>query len=301
MKRSNAVLCKMKTWKIWSTEVDPFDRVSPTQLDGDVKKEVFDIMRWQDPKRAALRTGDTNKEPTYEVPAAKHPDTLTFSDIGSMYRLPNEQMKAFFQEGFCGNIVKAFAPPLQPRCFLYRKQAHLMNKYIQKMDSWVSKGEALHELRDNKAGFIFDGPHGSGKSVLLNQTVHFARSRKMLVFYVPDASEWTSGGFVVPSTVLPGFFDNPNECLTLMKFFCRNPVNKEILGARRLTKKYPLPQGFYDKMDTVWDLLHYAFDDVENAPVVFKYFLDELIAIQEYVWDYDGILVIKMLCAREAH
>eukprot|EP01063_Lacrimia_lanifica_P018637 TRINITY_DN25540_c0_g1_i1.p1 TRINITY_DN25540_c0_g1~~TRINITY_DN25540_c0_g1_i1.p1 ORF type:complete len:492 (+),score=197.21 TRINITY_DN25540_c0_g1_i1:117-1592(+) len=282
MRRTLAAQCHLRRFKIWSTEVDPFDRVSPMQFEGDTKAEMYDIMRWQDPKIDARKTRTESTEPAWKVPEAMHPDKLSFEDIGSMYRLSEQDMKAYFQEGFCGQIVKAFAPPLQPRCFLYRKQAHLMNLYIKKMKDWETKGEALSELRDNKPGFIYDGPHGCGKSALLNQVVHFGRSRGTLVFYVPDAAEWTSGSFVIPSTTLPGFYDNPNETLQLLKHFCRMPCNYAILSKIPLSREYPLPKGVgREPPKTVWDLLHYAFDDIETTVVVFKYFLDELIAIKD--------------------
>ena len=284
LRRASVVRDRVRSLKIWPTEVDPFDRVAPLQFEGDTKKELHDIMRWRDPKINAARTGEECTEPAYEVPKSLHPNQLSYSDIGSMYRLSEVDMKAHFQEGFCGNIVKAFAPPLQPRCFLYRKQAHLLNKYLEKFEKWESKGEALAELRDGKPGFIYDGPHGSGKSVILNQAVHFARSRDMLTLYIPDASEWTSGSFVVPSTLLPGFYDNPNETLNLMKYFCRIPGNKKILQGRKLSREYPLPMSeTHDKLETVWDLLHYGFDDIETTVVVFKYFLDEVVLMNEYV------------------
>eukprot|EP01059_Diplonema_ambulator_P010543 TRINITY_DN20573_c0_g1_i3.p1 TRINITY_DN20573_c0_g1~~TRINITY_DN20573_c0_g1_i3.p1 ORF type:complete len:499 (+),score=98.09 TRINITY_DN20573_c0_g1_i3:28-1524(+) len=258
------------------------DRVSPVQFEGDMKRELHDIMKWKDPKVASMGGAEENTEPAWEIPKPVPPQQMSFDDIGRMYRLSDGDMKSFFQEGFAGQIVKAFAPPLQPRCFLYRKQAHLMNKYLEKMGSWEQKGDVLSELRDNKAGFIFDGPHGCGKSALLNQVVHFSRSREYLTFYIPDAAEWTSGGFVVPSTTLPGFFDNPNEMLQILKYFCRVPVNRKILQNRKLSRKYSIPkQGGHSDLDTVWDLLHYAFDDIETTPVVFKYFLDELIAIKD--------------------
>eukprot|EP00659_Diplonema_papillatum_P018624 gene18624-28720_t len=281
--RRQARKCHVKKLKIWPTDVDPFDRVSPVQVDGDVKTELHDIMRWRDPKITAARKGEESTEPKFEIPKAVDPSLLAYDDIGTMYRLSEKDMRSCFQEGFPGNLVKAFAPPMQPRCFLYRKPSHLLNKYIEKFEHWLDKDEVLRELRDNKPGFIYDGPHGCGKSALLAQSVHFARSRKMLTVYIPDASEWTSGSFVVPSTTLPGFFDSPNEQLQLLKYFCRGEANRQILSSRRLSKEYPVPSSGtgFNKLETVWDLLHYAFDDIESVPVIFKYFLDELIAIKD--------------------
>ena len=251
--------CRSKLFKIWPTEVDAFDRVQPFKFEGDEKAELHDIMKWMDPKIEAQKNGTKSTEPEFKIPEATAPSALAYTDIGDMYRLSNEDMKKFFQEGFAGLIVKAFAPPLQPRCFLYRKHTHLINKYIEKFQNWADKDEVLREMRDGKPGFIFDGPHGCGKSVLMNQAVHFGRSREILTFYIPDASEWTSASFVVPSTTLPGFFDNPNETLQLLKFFCRMDCNRKILKERKLTRKYPIPKvSEFTKMDTLWDLLNYG-------------------------------------------
>eukprot|EP00756_Hemistasia_phaeocysticola_P036460 Hpha_TRINITY_DN16643_c1_g3::TRINITY_DN16643_c1_g3_i1::g.181923::m.181923/K17408/DAP3, MRPS29; small subunit ribosomal protein S29 len=269
-------------FKIWPSEVDSFDRIEPRGYHAVTEqgsRKIHEIMGWLDPK---IDDQPESEEPTYPTPPATRPDQLAFQDIGKMYCLSDDDMKAYFQEGFAGLITKAFAPPLQPRGFLYRKLSHLLNVYIGKFEDWDTKEDVLYELRDGKSGFILDGPHGCGKSAILNQVVHSARSRGILTVFIPDATEWTSGSFVMPSTVVPGFFDNPNECLELLRYFCRCPVNQRILSERPLSRVYPMPRlGQQDKLETVWDLLHFAFDDVETCPIVFKYFLDELIAIKD--------------------
>lgn len=297
----------------WPTNVDSSERLPPKRpdLDGNFgtlnfRNEIHSVMGWMDPTIWARKTGrlqphadedgrptggtfelaeeEDSAEPRYtEYPATK-PEMLLYSDIGTVYRLSDDDMRAYFQEGFAGQIVKAFAPPMQPRGFLYRKLDHLLNTYIGKMKRFQDPKvrDVLYELRDGKAGFILDGPHGCGKSALLNQVVHYARSRGMLVFFINDAEQWTCGSFVVPSTVLPGFFDNPNETLELLRNFCKMDCNKQILQRKKLSRVYPVPSHTGRKPpETVWDLLTHAFDDIETTPVVFKYFLDELIAIKD--------------------
>lgn len=217
---------------------------------------------------------------TYEHPREIGATQLCFNDIDSMYCLGNDELMHFFPEGLGGKVMQLM-PPGHPRGFLYRKESHLLNCYIDKLQYWKSKKSAIQALTNKKPGFIFDGPTGCGKSALLCQAVHFSRSRGLPTLYIPNAKDWTHGEWCWPSTILPGFFDAPDAGRSFLKSF--GVANKAILKKWPLTctpKDLPVEHGemqpkcLYDLCE--WGHRAAAPASIDRQSVCLKFLFDEI-------------------------
>ena len=219
-------------------------------------------------------------EKTYQHPAEVLPSNLGFGEINGMYSVGNDEIKKYFAEGVGGKAFQLFVPG-HPRSFLYRKQSHLLNKFIDKIPYWNSKSDALSALSGDRPGFIIDGPTGTGKSSLMAQAVHYARSRDIMTIYVPNAKDWTHGEWCWPSTLLPGFWDVPDAGRSFLQYFARS--NRDVLSKWPLVctpKDLPTdrsekpPETLYDLMD--WGHSAPAPSSVDRQSVAIKYLMDEL-------------------------
>lgn len=153
---------------------------------------------------------------TYSHPPEVYPAQLGFNDIDAMYCIGNDDLVKYFPEGLGGKTMQLM-PPGHPRGFLYRKESHLLNCFIEKLNFWQPKESALRSLTNGRPGFIIDGPSGCGKSVVICQVVHYARSRDIMTLYIPNAKVWTHGEWCWPSTILPGFFDAPDAARDFLR------------------------------------------------------------------------------------
>lgn len=224
--------------------------------------------------------GTVSVKKIYEHPREKRPQELGLAHVNGVYCVSNDDLVRTFPEGLGGKVMQTM-PPGHPRGFLYRKQSHLLNLYIDKLLFWESKHTVLRSLTDGRPGFIVDGPTGSGKSALMCQAVHFARSRGLLTLYVPNARSWTHGEWCWPSTILPGFFDAPDASRALLQYFAR--ANKDVLTAwplRKTPKDLPTEQGerqpanVYDLC--LWGYTAAAPSSIDRQSVALKFLLDEI-------------------------
>lgn len=71
-------------------------------------------------------------------------------------------------------------------------------------------------LSDIKKQIVLDGPRSCGKSIALAMLVHWARTEGWLVFYVPQAKDWTHGGFFYRNTY-SDFFDTPIQAAKILQ------------------------------------------------------------------------------------
>ncbi|RNF15809.1 uncharacterized protein Tco025E_05378 [Trypanosoma conorhini] len=216
----------------------------------------------------------------YSHPPETVPTRLSFNDINSMYCIGNDELVRFFPEGLGGKVMQLM-PPGHPRGFLYRKEAHLLNLFIDKVQYWQAKHDVLSSLTNNRPGFIIDGPTGCGKSALMAQVVHYARSRKLLTLYVPNAKDWTHGEWCWPSTILPGFFDAPDAARSFLRYFAI--ANRTTLLSWRLKctpNDLPVeqgerqPQNLYELCE--WGHKAVAPASIDRQSVCIKFLLDEI-------------------------
>ncbi|EPY28587.1 mitochondrial 28S ribosomal protein S29-like protein [Strigomonas culicis] len=224
-------------------------------------------------------------EKSYTHPREIPPDQLSFNDIDSMYCVGNDELMQYYPEGLGGKVMQLM-PPGHPRGFLYRKESHLLNCYIEKVQFWKSKKNVLQTLTNGRPGFIIDGPSGSGKSALICQAVHYARIRNLLTLYVPNVKAWTHGEWCWPSTILPGFFDAPDAAREFLKYFA--VANRQLLQNWKLKctpsdlpleKNEQQPQNLYQLCE--WGHQAVAPASVDRQSVCVKYLFDEISAEKE--------------------
>lgn len=217
---------------------------------------------------------------TYEHPQEILPAQLHFNDIDSMYCLGNNELIKYFPEGLGGKVMQLM-PPGHPRGFLYRKESHLINLFIEKLQFWKSKIDVIRSLSNDRLGFIFDGETGCGKSALMCQAVHFCRSRGLTTLYIPNASAWTHGEWCWPSTILPGFFDAPDAGRLLLKHFAlANKTSLKMWPLKCTPEGLPIEQG-EKPPSTLFDLCEWghrssAPASIDRQSICLKFLLDEI-------------------------
>ncbi|CCW66650.1 unnamed protein product [Phytomonas sp. Hart1] len=222
---------------------------------------------------------------TYSHPPEVLPTQLNFNDIDSMYCIGNDELIRYFPEGLGGKVMQLM-PPGHPRGFLYRKESHLLNTFIQKLTFWATKRSVISTLSNGRPGFILDGPTGCGKSALVCQAVHFARSRNILTLYIPNAKTWTHGEWCWPSVILPGFFDAPDAAREFLQYFAIS--NRNILenwSLKCTPSDLPIDQGETSPKTLLqlceWGYQAVAPASIDRQSVCIKFLLDELSAEKE--------------------
>jgi small subunit ribosomal protein S29 len=219
---------------------------------------------------------------TYEHPPEVAPSKLSFANINGMYCMGNDDLVSYFQEGVPGKVGQLF-PPTHPRGFLYRKQSHLLNCFVDKVPHYTSKKETLAALTAGRPGLVFDGATGTGKSALMTQALHFARSRGIFTIFVPNARDWTHGEWAWPSTVLPGFWDAPDATRNFFAYLAKSERKALAEWPLRVTPK-TLPCESSEQHPTTllglceWAVAVPAPASVDRQSVAIKYFMDEIMA-----------------------
>lgn len=223
-------------------------------------------------------------ERTYNHPAEKSAAELSFSDINGMYCVGNDALQDYFAEGVPGKVMQTFVPG-HPRGFLYRRESHLLNSFIQKAQHWKMKRDVLGTLTNGRPGFIFDGETGTGKSALMAQAVHFARSRGICTVFVPNARDWTHGEFVWPNVLLPGFWDVPDAGRNFLMYTARSNKSAFQDWKLRVTPPMPVEKG-ESTPTTLLELCQWGYNapapsSVDRQSVALKYVMDEFVAEQD--------------------
>ena len=231
------------------------------------------------------------QEKTYSHPKEINPSDLSFADINRMYCIGNDDLIATYPEGLGGKVMQLM-PPGHPRGFLFRKQSYLINQYVRKCATGLIPGvevnPTLRALAGGRPGFIVDGATGTGKSALMAQAVHYARSRGILTVYVPNAKDWTHGEWCWPSVLLPGFWDAPDASRMFLHYFSR--AQQAILNSMplRVTPKDLPTENGESKPSNVYELCIWgagakvgAPNNIDRQSVGIKYVMDELMAYTE--------------------
>lgn len=224
-------------------------------------------------------------EKTYNHPKEVSPSDLSMDSVNGMYCIGNDDLMKTYPEGLGGPLMQLM-PPGHPRGFLYRTHSHLINTYISKLPHWKAKTAGLRSLTNGRPGFIFDGETGTGKSALMAQAVHFARSRGIITVYIPNAHTWTHGEWSWPSTILPGFFDVPDAARKFLEMFARAHSDALREWKLRVTPKDLPVEPNETRPESLYDLCRWAHSapspaSVDRQSVAVKYLLDELVAETE--------------------
>eukprot|EP00760_Papus_ankaliazontas_P011598 PhM_4_TR14872/c0_g1_i2/m.30115/K17408/DAP3, MRPS29; small subunit ribosomal protein S29 len=241
------------------------------------------------------------EERLYDHPPEVPPQSLDFNSINRMYCMSNDDLRKYYPEGLGGKVMQLFVPG-HPRGFLYRRNSHLLNVYIDKMKAM--REDVVQTLRGNTAGLLLHGESGSGKSALLCQAVHYARAKGILTLYVPNASHYTHGEWAWPSVVLPGFFDVPDAARATLQYFARAHADKLAKMPLTVTPN-DLPIDSTERpVKTLLDLCDWATraqapTSIDRQSIAIKFLLDELRNVKDVpvLYVVDGI----NLFALESH
>jgi len=143
----------------------------------------------------------------YEL-ADADPSTHSKSDAGKVFRLYKEAIKEKMPEGLAGDMHKIMFGPRRENYPAIRQKwwnMILKNKpgmvirhqsvgIISSLQGLSLRGKASGKPEMNSHGFLLDGPAGSGKSMVLNHVVMWARAtEEWLVVFIPQAGHLTQG------------------------------------------------------------------------------------------------------------
>lgn len=217
------------------------------------------------------------RNPKPEIPVP--PPTLEEYDflpgikipVGGFYEIPRSSLKKVFPEGVAGGMLEEFLG-LNRVGFFLRPVAR---DAIQKLKDLHQSG-----FQQQTTPLILDGVKGSGKSALLNQLVYWARSAGWLVVFLPRSAMVKRTGFLLPSRVHIGCFDQPNHARALCYCMLRAHGDK--------LKTLPLRRGpftistFSSEGKTLFDLLKFGCQKWTHSGDVVHYFMRELQRVTEF-------------------
>jgi len=198
--------------------------------------------------------------------------------IGSVYHLPTDQPR-LYPESVAGRMAEV--PPTS-RGFLYRKPTMLLHEYVRKFAQYQTRREALRELRNGRAGFLLTGSDGVGKSVLLAQSVQFARAAGVLTLYFPDCHRHTHGHlYLEPNPLLPGYFDTPIPTVAFFKSL--RAAQPTVLKSIPFSPAVPLPIDAPEEKPPVnlLQLVDWGLAKVDRHGILLKIFLDEVLTLKD--------------------
>jgi len=148
---------------------------------------------------------------TSGIMADADPRTHRPSDVGKVYSLPKATIERVFPEGLAGLMHKMLFGQTRRRhgpdknanhwydAILKEQPGVLIRKEAAQIISalyCVSKTGTLKGSPNMQAtpGFLLDGPPGTGKSMIINHCVHWARSTgEWLVVFLPEPSRLVMG------------------------------------------------------------------------------------------------------------
>ncbi|XP_078446609.1 mitochondrial 28S ribosomal protein S29-like protein [Wolffia australiana] len=162
---------------------------------------------------------------------------LGHKDICSYFDFSVEDLKGKLPEGLPAGMTQEFGETRRWALLVRESFIDLRDNFRRIVDPPARVSSKSSPIRKQ---VILDGLVSCGKSILLAMLVHWARSEGWLVFYVPNASEWTRGGFFYknPQTDL---WDTPVQATQILKDFLK--FNESHLQNLPLQIQDPIPLG----------------------------------------------------------
>lgn len=149
---------------------------------------------------------------------------LTEDTVSKIYCVPNKETKEVFPRG----LPQRFRTQIdcfKNTCWILRAQTH---DIISKLRDGV-------EGQQNSNKFLIHGRDGGGKTICLDQVVHWCWKAGWLVVHVPGVSFWAhSRRELRPSQLFPGTYDQPHEASIWLKNF--RAVNAKMLKHIKLSE-----------------------------------------------------------------
>ncbi|CAJ2640418.1 28S ribosomal protein S29, mitochondrial [Trifolium pratense] len=188
-----------------------------------------------DEKDPSLNVGP-NGRPLFT--SASSLSKLTSNDTCTYFKLTKETLDAVLPEGLPVGMSKEFQDSKRTALLVRQSFLDLRDNFRRVVDPPMSSphGKGVKVRKQ----VILDGPVSCGKSIALAMLVQWAREEGWLVFYVPQAKEWTHGGFFYkhPQTDL---WDTPVQAENVLKDFLK--YNESYLKELPCQIFDPIPLG----------------------------------------------------------
>jgi hypothetical protein len=220
------------------------------------------------------------------VLADSDPSTHRPGDEGKVYPLYKEALKEAMPEGLAGLMHRMMFGSRNPYAskerekwydmILKNKPGMLIRKQstelISALHSVSRQGMKAGKPTMDTPGFLLDGPPGTGKSMILNHVVHWARARgDWIVVFIPDASRLVIGyGFYQRGT-------NEHGPTILQPAYAQTVLEQMMAsnGEKLKEIEVALPDGETNAADAIGKLLALPMQSREDKAV------DTFLAVME--------------------
>ncbi|KAL3701742.1 hypothetical protein R1sor_019764 [Riccia sorocarpa] len=178
--------------------------------------------------------------------SAEGPAEFTAADLNRYYTISSEDAAVYFGEGLPPSLMKEFEETRE-RSFLIRARVlELFDRFkrcqVDTLQASEEGGRVRSPASKHKPQCLLDGFIKSGKSAALAMLVHWARIQGWLVFYVPCARDWTSGGMYYKNEHT-GLYDTPVQAKTILEGFLKSHGSLLATIPCRVLKPLQLGEG----------------------------------------------------------
>uniref|UniRef100_A0A914Z7R0 Small ribosomal subunit protein mS29 n=1 Tax=Panagrolaimus superbus TaxID=310955 RepID=A0A914Z7R0_9BILA len=145
----------------------------------------------------------------YAKTSTDNPSNLTQDDIGKIYQIPLEATKALAFEKILPSKFNKQVNTMDDCSILCRQQ------FLEVINCLNVVRPSLPSIR-----VVLWGKFGTGKTLTLAQTIHFAQTQNWVIFNVKDVMNWTRKVKDVQSSVYkPGRIDLPEYSVDFLQHF----------------------------------------------------------------------------------
>ncbi|MQL98882.1 hypothetical protein Taro_031598 [Colocasia esculenta] len=158
-----------------------------------------------------------------------HKDACTYLDFSV------DELKAKLPEGLPVGMTEEFEETRRWAVLVRQSFLDLRDNFRRIVDppSWTNGPKVRKQI-------VLDGPVSCGKSIALAMLVYWARTEGWLVFYVPNAREWTRGGFFYKNAQT-SLWDTPVHATKILQDFVK--FNEPHLQKLPVQLFDPIPLG----------------------------------------------------------
>ena len=178
-----------------------------SKIDKVDKKAAAEASMQANPAHVENQAGNPNFRTTSGIMADADPRNHRASDAGKVYPLPKKTIESVFPEGLCGLMHKMLFGLTRRRHGPEKNSSPWYDSILKDHPGVLIRKEAVYIISELSKtgtlkgspkmptpGFLLDGPPGSGKSMIINHCVHWARSTgDWLVVFLPEPSRLVLG------------------------------------------------------------------------------------------------------------
>uniref|UniRef100_A0AC34GPW1 Small ribosomal subunit protein mS29 n=1 Tax=Panagrolaimus sp. ES5 TaxID=591445 RepID=A0AC34GPW1_9BILA len=165
----------------------------------------------------------------YAKTSTDDPSKLTQNDIGKIYQIPLEATKTLAFEKILPSKFNKQVNTLDECAILCRQE------FLEVLNCLNAVRTSLPSIR-----VVFWGKFGTGKTMTLAQTIHFAQTQNWVIFNVKDVMTWTRMVKDVQSSAYkPGRIDLPEHSVDFLQHFkLQNQHIWKILSGLKTERTY---------------------------------------------------------------